>query len=112
MTATVPEREMSPELVEQMRPVWEAAYEALRTDMGTLEDLARAAARAAAARDERVAQGVEVVTDGRPQRVLLTAAEKRKRKADAQRRYRAQKAAEKVEAERAARAAAVRESGT
>lgn len=110
MTST--DATMSPEMIELMRPIWEAAYEALRTDVGTLEDLARAAARAAAARDERVAQGVEVVTDGRPQRVLLTAAEKRKRKADAQRRYRAQRAAEKVEAERAARAAAVRESGT
>lgn len=47
---------MTPEMIEAMRPIWEAAYEALRTDVGTLEDLARAAARAAAARDERVAQ--------------------------------------------------------
>ncbi len=42
---------MSPEMIESMRPIWAEAYEALRTDMGTLEDLARAAARAPAARE-------------------------------------------------------------
>lgn len=43
---------MTPEMIERMRPLWAEAYEALRTDIGTLEDLAKAAQLAAAARDD------------------------------------------------------------
>ncbi len=40
---------MMPETAARMAPIWEAAYEALRTDVGTLIDLANLARKAAAA---------------------------------------------------------------
>ncbi|WP_153001252.1 hypothetical protein [Microbacterium testaceum] len=49
---TADARTLSPNVIERMRPLWDEAYAALRTDIGTLEDLARAAQLAAAARDD------------------------------------------------------------